>query len=265
MTTFTHECIHGARFPDKSISNFFKSMDTDNTILVFMSDHGDRKGHFRETIMGWYEDKLPTLWIHLPPRIVKRFPEWKANLQFNSRRLSSHYDLYQTLLQILRTYVPNAPRGTAEFDSERKLGQSLFVPIPENRTCDDAGIPKSYCACSEPKRVETELGRALVEEATAAAISFLHSVLPSQCAKPILDRITSGKRMKVGGDTEGFVIGFYTEPGQFLYEASVLMKTEGGKREFVVGSLEDILRMNSMTRKTDCVDNPIIERYCYCF
>ncbi|ODM90048.1 hypothetical protein Ocin01_16635 [Orchesella cincta] len=42
FTLMTHHCINSARFRDKFISNFLETVNKTNTLLVFMSDHGDR-------------------------------------------------------------------------------------------------------------------------------------------------------------------------------------------------------------------------------
>lgn len=57
----------------------------DNTLLIVMGDHGYRYGAIRETILGYYEDKLPNMWIKIPPWITEDFyPEWQESLEANS-------------------------------------------------------------------------------------------------------------------------------------------------------------------------------------
>jgi hypothetical protein len=50
-----------------------------------MGDHGYRFGQFRQTILGFYEDKLPNLWIFLPPWVREKYPKWQTALEINSR------------------------------------------------------------------------------------------------------------------------------------------------------------------------------------
>jgi membrane-anchored protein YejM (alkaline phosphatase superfamily) len=56
-----------------------------NSVLIFMSDHGSRYGNYRLTLPGSYEDKLPNFWIRLPPWIKEKYPEWDQALAANSR------------------------------------------------------------------------------------------------------------------------------------------------------------------------------------
>ncbi|ODM97355.1 hypothetical protein Ocin01_09323, partial [Orchesella cincta] len=179
-----------ARFRDKFISNFLETVNKTNTLLVFMSDHGDRYGKFRETSLGWYEDKLPTMWIYLPPLIREKFPSWDQSLKINSRRLSSHFDLYHTFTD---NPLPECPQKRAK----------LFTAMLENRTCEDAGIPSAYCPCTEPETLEiggdnTTAQRVLLK-AAKTAITFLDQSLPKECAKPVLKQIVSGKVMRTPG------------------------------------------------------------------
>ncbi|CAG7729635.1 unnamed protein product, partial [Allacma fusca] len=40
-----------------------------NTIILFISDHGYRFGSFRETFLGYYEESLPFFYIRMPPAL----------------------------------------------------------------------------------------------------------------------------------------------------------------------------------------------------
>jgi membrane-anchored protein YejM (alkaline phosphatase superfamily) len=88
-TTVSHDDINGIRHVDIKYSSFLTRLIDkgymDNTILIFMGDHGYRFGKFRESLLGYFEDKLPNMWITLPPRVQKRFPEWQRSLEINSK------------------------------------------------------------------------------------------------------------------------------------------------------------------------------------
>lgn len=77
------------------------SANPDNTIIIFMSDHGYRFGSFRETFLGFYEESLPFFFFRLPPSLKARYPGWYSNLKRNSRQLTSPLDLHSTLTHIL--------------------------------------------------------------------------------------------------------------------------------------------------------------------
>jgi hypothetical protein len=65
------------------------------------------------------------------------------NLETNSGLITSHYDIYQTFLQIARMagYVDSLTNLTT-------YGSSLLERIPGSRTCKDARIPQTLCQCN---------------------------------------------------------------------------------------------------------------------
>jgi membrane-anchored protein YejM (alkaline phosphatase superfamily) len=88
-TAVSHNDINGISFLDMSYADFLnrivKKGYLNNTILIVMGDHGYQYGGFRETVIGYFEQNLPNMWIRLPPRIQKRFPDWQRSLEKNSK------------------------------------------------------------------------------------------------------------------------------------------------------------------------------------
>jgi hypothetical protein len=257
MTSLAHLNINHAKFGDSSISKFLSSLDLSNTILILLSDHGQRYGAIRETLAGWYEDKLPILSIYLPPRLKKSFPEWGEALKENSQGLTSPFDLYQMLAQVLNSFSNNNNQ-TAEI--KRKFGESLLSHISPSRSCGEAGIKINYCACVPPTKLDTT--DPLVLGAVGAALKYLNEVVPSsQCAEASLQRVVAGAVMFNGkGHDPTYVVSFYTNPGQFMFEATVDYYENSGAFNVTT----DLLRMNKIVRSASCVDTSLLERYCYC-
>jgi membrane-anchored protein YejM (alkaline phosphatase superfamily) len=88
-TKVSHNDINGISFLDVSYANFLNRIIAkgylNNTILIVMGDHGYRYGEFRETVVGYFEQNLPNMWIRLPPRIQQRFPHWQRSLEINAK------------------------------------------------------------------------------------------------------------------------------------------------------------------------------------
>ncbi len=76
-----------------------------------------------------------------PKKFVKNHPTFAQNLLVNQNRLTSHFDTYATMKHMLQ--IPFGP----PYKSNRTIGRSFFEPIPEMRTCDDAGIAVHWCLC----------------------------------------------------------------------------------------------------------------------
>ena len=172
------------------------------TLLAYLPRYNDFE-------LGAAEHKLPLLYVVAPDWLLQRNPSWQEGLAANQRRLvtardclhplhtslhtltspytpshplthpytplhirtSSHarsqvFDIYRTMRVLLAW--PDAPPGDAT--------PSLLKPMPEGRTCADAGIPDMYCACRNPEAqrrfsavVEAAHGGAAPASAGAAA------------------------------------------------------------------------------------------------
>lgn len=266
LSAYSHECTNAMRFEDNEIAEFVAELDKKNTVLFLMGDHGDHYGAFRDTMLGWYEEKLPAMFIYLPDRLKLRFPNWNATLNENSKRLSSHFDLYWTLVEILENFNKSIRVDTPPSRHFPKIGKSLFEPLPENRTCADAGIEVPHCACTQPTpvdlRIENELKSSKYWKAALTAINFFAHRLPPQCAQPVMRELISAKVMNYSESTITYIVQFYTDPGKFKFEASV--RVDGGVSQMSVDRMEDITRINKLTRKVDCLRDAIFELYCYC-
>ena len=146
--------------------------DPDNTLILFMSDHGYNFGYIRKTRQGFYESNLPTLFIRLPQSLKLKYPEWYENLRRNSHQLTTPYDLHDTFLQIqlkvvtrdLRLQLTD-PNVMANFNLDKidsslstrqsprhKQRYSFFEFIPDDRTCESASnlFPKRNACVESP-------------------------------------------------------------------------------------------------------------------
>ena len=207
----------------------------------------------------------------------------------NFRRLLSPFDLYQTWSHLLDEYSDFPPFPDADLlpssgnSSEttvkkipRKFGQSLFKLVPQNRSCSDAGIPSSFCACHVPNRIAVEnpdLTRAL-----HFSIDFMNKFLPlDKCAGLTLKKITAAAVMnpnqhrkklvshqnETKWEGDGgliYIVAFIVNPGEFKFEATV--NYDGLNGGFSIEG--DILRSSSISTDVSCVRDPWLQRYCYC-
>merc|ERR1719495_867985 len=99
-----------------------------HTIILFISDHGQRWGSFRSTYAGMLEERMPFVYAIFPPWFRTRYPEVWQNLVANTRRLTASFDLYSTLVDIM-----NGAYADLERTYQSHHGQSLFTMVPLNR------------------------------------------------------------------------------------------------------------------------------------
>lgn len=148
MNTFSHQALNiPHRFDDK-LREFFTNLKAEgileDSIVILLSDHGMRLDHtIKRTITGWFEERLPVNLISVPEWFERKYPEKIKNLKVNSDKLTSTYDLYMTLQDILQL-------SSQEYKMVPSLAcpkcVSLFNEVP-TRTCSEAGIPQEWCTC----------------------------------------------------------------------------------------------------------------------
>jgi hypothetical protein len=133
---------------DSKLFAFFKSLQSqsqilENSVIVFLGDHGDRL--VGKSVTKFLERGLPALFIRLPTRIRAKY---QMTLKENANRLTSAYDVHETFLHIL----------TLENDNYNGFGKrnrtSLLLPVPLNRSCDTIGIYPTNCVCNVSSTVE---------------------------------------------------------------------------------------------------------------
>ncbi|EDW15152.1 uncharacterized protein LOC6573625 [Drosophila mojavensis] len=139
----------------------------DDTILIFMADHGNRFAEVRATLQGKQEERLPFFSFTFPESFKKRFPQEYNNFLANEHRLVTPFDVHATLKHLIQMQsaglnyqTPDSSYDVFNNDihtetsqnihiSEQARGRSisLFERIPSNRSCADAYIEPHWCAC----------------------------------------------------------------------------------------------------------------------
>lgn len=117
---------------DVPLQDFLKQYvkNSKNTYLFLMSDHGfhwTENQKFNQIITGEHEHRNPMLYIVSPKR--------NENLEANTKRFISHYDVHQTLNYLVS--------GNTSPTGKNLITQQL----PAKRSCKDAGVPKQWCNC----------------------------------------------------------------------------------------------------------------------
>lgn len=236
----------------------------DNTIVLFMSDHGMRFLDFRETFQGYYEVSLPLLSIRLPPRVKHRHPEWYENLVQNRNKMTTPLDLHSALKQLV-----NDDEKTLDLSTQR---YSLFEKIPGNRTCESASIPADYCMCDVTNIIHTDvrftyhLGNIVVNEINKL---LQEGTKPGLCSNLTLSTVVYAR--EVGRSSFTDELGNMINYTDHLIAIEVLQsgaKFESKVREFGNSSLFSIIgqiaRINMYGDQSQCVEDEKMRLYCLC-
>lgn len=114
-----------------------------------MGDHGQRISLTRFTFVGRIEERAPLFGIYFPAWFKNKYPKLINNFRQNTHRLTTNYDLYQSLKDIAEGNFDGKIRNNKIVRNDK--GVSLFHNvIPSNRTCKEANIPINHCACLIP-------------------------------------------------------------------------------------------------------------------
>jgi hypothetical protein len=89
----------------------------------------------------------------MPESFQKKYPDRMKNLRLNSRKLTTPFDIHETLKHFLNFKASTSSSSSSSssssksFNGEIPRGISLFNYIPSNRTCKDSHIEAHWCSC----------------------------------------------------------------------------------------------------------------------
>lgn len=80
----------------------------------------------------------------MPKSFQEKYPNEMRNLRLNSRKLTTPFDIYETLKHFLNFKSVNEKKPN---ESRKPRGISLLSHIPIERSCEDAQIEAHWCSC----------------------------------------------------------------------------------------------------------------------
>ncbi|KAF6208899.1 hypothetical protein GE061_014641 [Apolygus lucorum] len=169
LNSFSHNDANEPSTMDDEVVSYFKRLADSGifktTMVIFLSDHGLRTGLIRETYVGHVEDRQPFIYLWVPESFKIDNPEKISSLERNTYKLTSPYDVHLTLVDVL------GENSTAEGCPGC---QSLFEPVPWNRSCLDAGITEHWCACNEYEDVLVDFRTQWVQDLAKAVVDQIN-------------------------------------------------------------------------------------------
>lgn len=177
VNDFSHNSISEPTSMDKRFNEFLMELlygdILDNTIVFLMSDHGIRFGEPRNIpFIGSHEDFLPMMFISIPTWLKKERPDIVQALEANKNKLTSPFDIYMTLKNILEFSKPELENFPPYYAAGCQLCQSLFKEVKIERSCNMAGIPVEFCSCENngefcDKKMSFEIGNIVINHINA--------------------------------------------------------------------------------------------------
>ncbi|XP_025079509.1 LOW QUALITY PROTEIN: uncharacterized protein LOC112555359 [Pomacea canaliculata] len=261
-----------------------KSGHLNSTLLILMSDHGEKNSNVRATQQGKLEERMPYFAFRFPPWVEQVHPQLIRNMEINTKRLTTPFDIHETLLEVL-TYTGS---GLGDI-SKRAI--SLFKEIPKHRSCSHAGVTPHWCAClkwetlnntdfivmSAVKSVLNEINLYTNSHRETCALLRLKSITSAARYVPTYEDYVAEHKLRqyirsfsqhknqdlLGISKEVYQVSFITQPGNGHFEVTCTLDTFTG--EFFVAST-DISRVNKNGKHANCIakTHPYLRPYCYC-
>lgn len=264
--SLSHDVLNYPMIGDDDYYNMLEEFQTrgylEHTALIFMSDHGMRFGNIRSTYQGMMEERLPFLYMKLPEKLLKTYPEIEANIRTNLRRLTTPFDLHETLLDLLD--YESLTKKYSNLKNITTKSYSLFDKIPSTRTCSLSGIDEHWCTCQNSIEIDTNKSEVL--DVTNFAIDYINGMLSlyEDCVNLTLSNITTARlhthseHMKF--EAQDYTIVFSTIPNDAIFETTIRFNYER-KTYNVIGTIS---RINLYGNQSHCVTNFQMKLYCYC-
>ncbi|XP_075992551.1 uncharacterized protein LOC142987578 isoform X1 [Anticarsia gemmatalis] len=268
--TMSHDYLNYPMAMDDSYEAFLERLDSnnylDNTILLLLSDHGIRWGAIRLTKQGRLEERLPFVHILLPPSFQVNYNQAYQNLKQNSKRLTTPFDIYATLSDLIKLEVISdtniKQRSKRPYGHSRSI--SLFLPIPKNRTCKMADIDDHWCTCHKSVKMNSRSYAA--HNVAQQLVNHLNMIVREypQCAELSLADVLEVTEMLVGKprkDEVGwreFMAVVKTSPGDGVFEGTLRHQDD---KWSLAGTIS---RLNLYGGQSRCVEHYQLKLYCYC-
>ncbi|KAL7739161.1 hypothetical protein ACLKA6_010382 [Drosophila palustris] len=274
--TFTRDYNFGAASLDDRYLGYLQQLEAhqlfDKAIVILFSDHGARFGELLDLSDSFLEERLPMLHIYLPPWFRTSYPKYVQALYLNRNRLSSNFDLHNTLRHILQlnatTQADLPPLATCP------SSQSLLHPLPRDRSCEDACIGEHWCTCKEfiaqglntemyllAKRVIYHINRWMLVHQFNTFCQRMRLLNLDSAEKKMLFE-DNGKETMHGGIAI-YRLRFRTLPGSAKFQATVRLNRD--LKKFDNSYVPEISRLNSYHNHSLCVDDVIAKKFCFCY
>jgi Protein of unknown function (DUF229) len=178
---------------DRPLSEFYASVGRrSDTIIVLIADHGLHFGPHLESFEGQVEHKLPVLKITVPTALLAEHPDLERKLAINSKRLVTQYDVHASMLRLSRMFGTDPAHSLPKVETPTALS-FVDAEVPEDRTCEDAGVPEAVCVCGGWEEVEVGAGEEKVVDRVIAYLNGKTSAVKA-CDKIALVAIVSFER-----------------------------------------------------------------------
>jgi hypothetical protein len=278
-----HDFLNFYQHVDRDTMEFFKWMKESNKLenaaLILYADHGPRYSEIQNTGIGRVTSMMPVMSVYIPKQIRERFPHLHDNFMKNTERLTTAFDVHETMMDIFRKNFD--PQKPVDIFKKVPRGISLFREIPKSRSCHLADIPEHYCPCYSSNDIP--INDPLVQTVSRYVVDRINHILKDdfhRCAKLSFSSTTRASLVKsnfvrdkaveefslrtfvyTAGVDKRLLVAIETLPSKGIFEATV--QYEGESNMKVLG---EISRINRYNNQSACIPDikDTLKLYCLC-
>ncbi|XP_017076017.2 LOW QUALITY PROTEIN: uncharacterized protein LOC108111158 [Drosophila eugracilis] len=237
----------------------------ERSIVILVSDQGQKESDFVKLPNAFLEERLPMLHIYLPEWFLIAYPKYAENLHLNRNRLTSPFDLHNTLNHLLSLNTSN----TNELSPLQYCStcQSLFHLVPQNRSCDEAGIGMNWCACNEFVPLPNDdrsyfLGKLLVFHINKWMLKRRFNRFCQRLQLLELDYMEEAISNDDGQEGT-YSLRIRTFPIQGVFEATIRYRED--LNDFIDLRMSDISSMINYHKHSMCINDKMAKKFCFCY
>ncbi|XP_076266478.1 uncharacterized protein LOC143200082 isoform X15 [Rhynchophorus ferrugineus] len=266
MNSFSHNNLNTPSMMDNRLRKFLIDLEDDhiynNSLVIFLSDHGMRFGDIRRTPTGWQEERLPFIHFLFPPWFEEKYPKLLQNLRGNTNKLTTPYDLHMTLQHLL---VLSGFNYTIKPSDACPQCMSLLEDIPQDRSCKEAGIVDHWCTCEG--YIEHKFESNILKKINTYFMEKLGNIISStaegnKCVKyKIKSTSTRISERFVNKTGNHIVLSITTDP---LAEFETTITYDGNLSVNSTLTIGDISRLDYYAPHSKCITDAYLKKYCYC-
>ncbi|XP_069128838.1 uncharacterized protein [Argopecten irradians] len=282
MSELSHDYPYYLEIADEDFTDFLQWMKMEghlnNTILLFMSDHGSRIDDLRNTPVGRIESRMPLLSVVLPDRFKQEHKNLVQTMRQNTNVLTTAFDVNAMIADVLRKNFVHIEKSAKHQKSLQ--GISLFQKIPKERTCANASIAENFCPCYISKATAKDspnvqkivnfslerINRMLGNHRDVCVVLTLSQIKDAQLIVSSFKRYEAKKKFSPResfftpeNDKSKYTILFETSPSDALFEVTAHIESSGE-----VSIVGDVIRTNRYGTQSQCISDKFLRNYCFC-
>ncbi|CAG7718803.1 unnamed protein product, partial [Allacma fusca] len=276
-----HENVFTLASIDDPLKEFFQYLQEntyllDNTVIIFISDHGDRTSFFQSaSIEGFIERSLPPLFVRIPPKFRQSLPMIHINAMKNTKQLVTPYDIHHTLLHTLNVFTSPEEAVFDSFSPSLSDRSSIFEEISRDRDCESVNIPLNNCVCDTVvsdmvTNTPLFLGEILRLVTIELNLIVENSKYRRVCHQWVtrIEDVLSFRYLGRINNYRNYIIVFVAYPGSAHFEARFVIN-ENGEQQLGVKLIGQFSRVNPYGDQSSCVgfesdSDKEMKQFCFC-